>query len=484
MTLPDLLHCPHCKGRFSTPSVDLLSCSGCARTVRLLDGIADFTGAAQADAAHDGAERASRQADAVDLYRRIKPAAGADWPTSLGDVIAFDGGGNETADAFLKGQYWRSLLLLSPEIEVLRACRAGIASVEPEPGRPVACATFDATRNVIRDAVADTFFGAGQLARIGDVRGFLTMVHRVLKPNGRAAFVVPNRRYHEAMCLAMAEALVQGRVGNSAWPQGQEVALEIVARIRRLVIHRGDTGFLAGLRDKHLFDSEALEDLGREVGFGQARTIPLEPDLSGEETIRRSCRLAGAPLPFTEPFASLAGAVGRPFFNLLGRQDGSASMLLWLTKGPGPEVRIFQHRQPPPPADVGGPNAALGGAAPRWSVELSAEDTPDGVRVSLGGWCLCNTDVRWLRLTLDGVTRDAPVWRPRPDVHDVLNRHRLYHALNALCSGLTGALLFNGAHPKDGVCGLRLEVILASGLVVTGPAPEMLTMGDKMVIAH
>jgi hypothetical protein len=192
----------------------------------------------------------------------------------------------------------------------------------------------------------------------------------------------------------------------------------------------------------------------------------------------------GAPDTFTDTFGALFAAVGKPFFDLLGRQDASASMLLWLTKASGPKVRVFTPHLPPAPVGFVGPDAALGGAPPRWSVELLARETADGILVSMGGWCLCNTDIRWVRLIVDEVIGDAPVWRPRPDVHDVLNRGGFYHPLHALCSGLASEILFKGARATNGVCSLRLEVILASGMVVTGPAPDTLTMNEQMVIAH
>jgi hypothetical protein len=332
--------------------------------------------------------------------------------------------------------------------------------------------------------VADTVIGTALLSGIGDVRAFLAMVHRALKPNGRAAFVVPNRRYHEAMCRAIAEALVQRRAREGAWPDGQQVVLEILSHTKRLLVHRGDRHFLSGLGEKHLFDSEKLEDLCREVGFANAEMLPLDPDPAGAETIRRTCQEAGAPDSFLDGFGALAAAVGKPFFDLLGRQDSSASMLLWLTKAAGPDVRIFTPQPSPPPVGFIGPEAALGGAVPRWSVELLARETADGIVVSVGGWCLCNSDVRWIRLTLDGVTGQVPVWRPRPDVQDVLNRGGLYHPLNTLCSGLASEILFAGIHATANPCALRLEIVLASGLVVTGPAPETLVMNEQTVIAH
>jgi hypothetical protein len=158
--------------------------------------------------------------------------------------------------------------------------------------------------------------------------------------------------------------------------------------------------------------------------------------------------------------------------------------LLWLTKATGPTVRIFTSRPSGPPIAYRGPDAAVGGVMPRWSVEILARDTPDGVLMTVGGWCLGNVDLLWVRLTLDGVSRQTPVWRHRADVHEVLNPAHVYHSLNALCSGLDGELLFEGVHPADGGCGLRLEIILAGGLIITGPAPERLSMDQQTVIAH
>ena len=158
-------------------------------------------------------------------------------------------------------------------------------------------------------------------------------------------------------------------------------------------------------------------------------------------------------------------------------------MLLWLTKAPGPGVRIFTPRAAPQLGRLGA-DAALGGAAPRWSIELLARDTPDGIAVSVGGWCLCNTDVQWIRLRLGDVVRDAPVWCPRPDVHEILNRNRIYHPLNTLCSGLASELMFQDVHAAGNAHPFRLDIILASGVIVSGPAPEALVMDEPMVIAH
>ncbi|WP_428489930.1 methyltransferase [Rhodopila sp.] len=482
MDLLDRLHCPRCKGRLQAASDDALVCSLCDWTVPVVDGIGDFAAGAPPAAGTDRYRGDSRRHDdgAADLLGRIQAAAGDRWPASLGEMIEFGCGRGETTHSIVAAQQFRSLLVLDSDIAMLQACRSHIDGLG---GRPIGYATLNGAQDALRDAVADTIMGTGLLSGIGDVRGFLTTVFRVLRPGGRAAFVVPNRRYYQAMCLAMAEALVQRHARDGAWPDGQQIALELLAQTRRLLIHRGDAGFLSNLEVKHLFDTEALQDLGAEIGFATATAIPLDPDPAGAETMRRICQGAGAPDSFIDTFGTLAAAVGQSYFSLLNRMDASASTLLWLTKPAGPTLRIFHH-QPPPPAGRPRADAALGGVAPRWSVELLARDTIDGIVVSVGGWCLCNTDVHWVRLTLGDTARHAPVWRPRPDVHDVLNRHGLYHPLNTLCSGIANDLLFEGIHPDGNTLPFRLDILLTNGVIVSGPAPESLLMDGPMVIAH
>jgi hypothetical protein len=69
-------------------------------------------------------------------------------------------------------------------------------------------------------------------------------------------------------------------------------------------------------------------------------------------------------------------------------------------------------------------------------------------------------------------------------VHEVLNGRGIYHALNTLCSGLASELVFEGVHAAGALLPFRLDIVLANGLTVAGPAPEALVMEKPMVIAH
>ncbi len=489
MILPDSLQCPDCSGRLTADFDQELRCSRCERTIRLVDGVIDFAGdrhkpPAGSDRYHGVTEENGLLGSR--LPSRIKHAAGGRWPATLGDVIELGCGLGAMTETVVMDENVRHVLAVDSDLAVAGACRARIAGLDPAADRSgkLTFAAFDGGLSAIRDAVADTVIATAALSSIGDTRGFLTSVHRTLRIGGRAVFVVPNRRYQQVVCLAIAEALTQRFARDGVWPADCWPAMARVAELRKLLVHRDDAGFLGTLEEKHLFDSDALENLAKEIGFATAELIPLDPDPAGGETITQLCRDAGATDDFALAFGPLAATVGRAFLDLLRPQDLSAFGLLWLTKAPGPAVHIYAGRAAGPPIAHAGPESVVGGMVPRWSVELLARDTPDGVAVTVGGWCLSNVDILWLRLSLDDVGRNTPVWRHRPDVHEVLNRARGWSSLNALCSGLGEDLLFEGVHPEDGSCPLKLEILLAGGLVVTGQAPERLLMDQPTVIAH
>jgi SAM-dependent methyltransferase len=481
MNPSDRLHCPQCRGRLSAILAHELRCSDCARTFALVDGIIDFVSGRPPLANDPYGSWTQEGVLGSDLLTRINSAAGSRWGVGFGDAVELACGTGSLTEAILSGEGVRSLLIVDKDMTALRACRGRIADLEV--ACPVLFAALDGSLAAIRDATVDTVVSSSMLSGIGDARAFLTMVHGMLKTGGRAMFVVPNRRYHQAISMAMAETLTQRYARDGAWPQGFGPVLTFLQETRRLLV-LGDLAFRDSSKGKLLFDSDALEDLGKQIGFGSAEVIPLDPDPIGGVTIAHLCRRAGAEDDFAREFGPLAASVGRPYLSLLGHRDSSAYSLLWLSKAIGPTVRIFFDRLVGPTSTKLAPDVAVGGMIPRWSIELVARDTPDGVIVAVGGWCLSNVDTKWVRITLDGVAQQAPVWRHRPDVHEVLNRMGAYHPLNALCSGLGCSLLFADVHPRDEGCTLLVEIVLTGDLNVKGPAPETLLMDEPMVVAY
>lgn len=487
MNLTDCLHCPGCKGSLVRFSITELRCTDCGRAIPVVDGIADFVDTKVPplhNSQRHGGGRNGVEMAWPNLFERLQAAAGDRWPQNLGHVLELGCGRGQMTRALFASAQVRALIAVDTDMDLIRACRDQLTTHDVHPRPIVGLAALDGYQDAIRDAVADTIIATTLLPATEDVRGLLTTVQRALKPGGRALFIVPNRRYRQALCQALAATLAQHYARAGVWPEGHETILPIMAQSRRLLVHQCDKSSLTLLSEKHLFDSDALEDLGKETGFATAEMRPLDFDPSGSEIAWRICQSAGLEEATARTFASLVATAGQPFFSLLSRQDASASMLLWLTKSTGPRIAIFNTRLPARPVQFPAPEAALGGAQPRWSLELLARDSPEGIDLSVGGWCLANIDVVWVRITLENVTLHASVWRPRADVHEVLNQTGLYHPLNALCSGIGTQMLFDGVHPKDNRCALRFDIVLANSLIVSGPAPEAITMNEKVVIAH
>ena len=82
----------------------------------------------------------------------------------------------------------------------------------------------------------------------------------------------------------------------------------------------------------------------------------------------------------------------------------------------------------------------------RWVLSACAEQVPEGLRLKLVGWCLANADIKLLRVKVDGVSRAAPVWYPRADVHVALNGDGRYATWNSLCCGVESELRFDGVY--------------------------------------
>ena len=481
MSLSARLHCPRCQGRLVAASESELRCSNCEHAIALSDGIADFVGDAVAEPC-SGLTR-GHGVLASGLPERIIGSAGQRWPAEPGAVIELGCGLGQMTRALAAGGPVRSLLVVDSDKARLLACQTQLRNdgYQPPPGQPVIFAAAGGDQNIVRDAVANTVVGTAALAMARDGRTFLTGVSRMLKPGGRALFVVPNKRYWQAVCLAMADALLQHHAQHGTWSPESWPVMSQLAKMRRLMLHPGTVPDEDCLRP---FDADDIEHLGLETGFATAKVIPLSPDATGADTMERFCLECGSSEEFARDIGCRAAIAGRRFFALLADRDASAYSLIWLNKADGPAIR-FQRRRPTPPAMVY-PSAdmVLGGIPPRWSIELLGWDTPDGIVVKIGGWCLSNADVLCVRITVDDVPYDAAVGRYRPDVQEVMNQHRQYHVVNALFSGLDDQVLFPGAGAGEHGCPLRIDILLAGDIALSGPAPDRLLLNQPIVVRH
>ena len=485
----DKFHCPECRAPLVASPPDGLACEKCGTQVAIEDGILDFvrdsagivTDPGDYDAFHriDDARSDAR-------YRDIKYLAGEQWPSTLGSVLEVGCGTGLLSRALIRDKDAKDLMLTDVSLPMLRAARdhldkAGLLSVIP-----LTFATHDGTEPCFRDGAFDTCAGTSVLHHIADVRGFLANVFRWLKPGGRAFFMEPNLRYHRALAQTLADILALLHGNNLAYSHGRQVLLNTIGQWRRGILHQGDLPFLATLEDKHMFASDAFEAMGRELGFASALAIPTASQPTGTGIVARLCTQLDVEQPVRAMVLGMLPAFASRYLSLLSPRDQSGSFLFWLEKGVGPVMRHFRAPPPPEPAlPADTPEAyRTGGLPPRWSLELTASSTPDGIELLLNGWCLVNTDVTWVRISLDGVTQNAPVWLPRPDVQQAINAPPIYASWNALCCGVNETLTFAGARAGDGGLELAIEVVLANGTVLRVTAPLHLPLDDKLVVTQ
>jgi ubiquinone/menaquinone biosynthesis C-methylase UbiE len=478
--------CPECGATPLRDAGDNLLCDGCGHGTPLVDGIVDFVGGRfdtaldveAYDAGHGIQDHSSER-----HYNDLKILAGHRWPGSLGSVVEIGCGTGLYSRALASRGEARELLLTDVSVGMLRLCRKQLERDATSSRMPIDFATYSSNETCFRDAVFDTCAGTSVLHHIPDVRSVLADIFRALKPGGRAYFLEPNQRHDRALGQTLAGVLAILYARDAEGSEDKHRMLNLIAESRRRLLHQDDRDFMATLEDKHMFIAEAFEAMALELGFATAEAIPTRPGENPAATARELCHEVGASPGFTDIIAGLAGTVGGRYFDLLSPRDRSPSLLLWLTKGVGPQARTFQ--APPAPRAVapGGVEAVLGGMPPHWRFNLHPQATPDGIRLRLSGWCLLNVDVRWIRVTLNNVAQDAPLWLPRPDVHLALNKAGLYGAWNALCCGLDSALVYPGVQARNDELSVAIEIVLCDGNVLSVKSQPTLRLDQPAVVA-
>ncbi|MDR3537761.1 MAG: class I SAM-dependent methyltransferase [Acetobacteraceae bacterium] len=486
--LLDKFHCPLCRGALRPFNADYLACRSCNEPVFVQNGVVDFVrgrfdtmlDADQYDETHGvDDDRAAQR------YQAIQRFAGDRWPESFGSVLEVGCGTGLFSRALLASGSARDAVLTDVSVAMLSACRDQLASRGLLARIPVAFATYSGEENMFRDAVFDTCAGTSVLHHILDVRGFLAEVFRSLKPGGRALFLEPNLRFHRALMHTLADVVAQLQSRGDAFSQDRQKLHNVLSEGRRAMLHQGDLAFLVSLEDKHMFEADAFEQMGLELGFASAEALPCGVHATGVAVVSTLCSQLGVGDAVRRDVMQLLPAYASRYIGLLSPRDQSSMFLLWLEKGVGPQQRSFRGPEPDEEADFLAevPPDPAGGLPRQWSFGLEARPTQDGIGLQLSGWCLVNADIRWLRITLEGVTRETPVWRPRPDVQNLVNGNGLYSAWNALCSGVDTELAFEGVAPSTDGLALAIEIELMSGHLIQVKTPERLPLGEPISIA-
>ncbi len=441
--------CPAC----GSVVVEIGTCVGCGKRYATEDGMLDFVGGrfdTQLDAEAYDAYHAINDSGAEAEYAHTKALAAHRWPASLGSVVEVGCGTGLFSRAMIAHRDAADAVLTDVSLDMLRLCRMHLTRLGLAHTLPLRLATYSAHEACFQDEAFDTCVGASVLHHIADVRAFLADVWRILKPGGRAFFSEPGYRYTRMLAMAFSDIIALLLARDPALSNDRQVLHNWVSEARRGAMLQGDLAFLESYEDKHMFIGEEFERLARDLGFATAEALPSTPDPDGNGFVARLLNRLGVGETLTGQVMQLWPSYATPYLTLLHTQDKSDGYLLWLTKSAAacsagfpritPRVELRQSSE----AEITG-----GGMPIRWVLRLLATPAPEGLRLRVEGWCLTNTDVRWLGVTIGDLSRRTPVWRPRADVHVALNREGLYANWNSLCCGIEDELLFGGMHTTD-----------------------------------
>jgi SAM-dependent methyltransferase len=300
-TFGTLLLCPSCRSPESIYFQETAAiCSRCNASFSTLGGIIDFV-AGQSDTALDVREYDQQKAvsfDAsVNMFRSLKQLAGGAIPDNLGNVLEIGAGtGLLTLGMLAESEFDQAVITdISPNM--LAVCSARLAEVVGAKRSRVAFATYSGQENIFGDEQYDLCIANSVLHHILDYAGLFRSARTLLKGTGTAIFVEPAAVFHEALTLAMAEAIVS-LTGKGSFPDQLRILAAWVEQTRYRL--RSAPAELAQFEDKHNFRREDLVREGTAAGFSSITIVPVNYDPLGIHAALNYQRELGIPREFAE----------------------------------------------------------------------------------------------------------------------------------------------------------------------------------------
>ena len=472
-----LLQCPDCAGPLVPGRPRVIACTQCRREISAEGGILDFVAGRQTTALdkidYDEFYKINILQSEAQLAQVIA-VAGERWPENLGDVLEIGCGTGGFSMAMVKAGFFSRAVLTDVSPSMLAICRDHLTEMGILDRRRIGFATHGGTENCFRAESFDTCIGAWVLHHIADVPHFLGHIHETLKPGGRAFFLEPTRRFHEALIAALAD-IVAHKLAQGMPPDHPDIMKTVVwiAEIRFNAINSGDPELLAGREDKHLFIGEELERTALEAGFTTASCLPFGHDRHGLGAARTYLGQCAVSQEWLTEVERLLPLFGDRYFSLLQARDQAPSLLVWLTRTA--ETAAAPTVTPAPPTPV---PAALSGLDLRFWLSFSPLQSDGLTRIVVDGWCAAPIAIKTIELTMGGILHKIPVRYARTDVHLALAEARGFSCLNTLCPGLRGMIAF----PLAASGPLRVMARTSMGVAVTLGAVEPPPVGQSVTL--
>ncbi len=460
--------CLQCRGRLALDA-DALRCESCDRRYKLIDdSIIDFVGGqfdTQLDPHQYDADHGINDTRSLADYRQIRRLLGDRWPDSLGSMVEIGAGTGAFSRAVLASNAVDDIVLSDVSVDMLRLCKAHLERLGVASRVPVTLATYSTNERCFRDASFDSCAGIQVLHHIPDVEAFLEDLFRFLKPGGIAFFTEPALHFHQALATAVAEIVAMQMARDPAASRDRQLLHNWVGEQRRGTLHQGALDYLATLEDKHMFVAEEFAAMARRIGFTTAEAFPLATDRTGAKMARGLLGELGLSPEGSAEILRLLPNYTRRHFQALRPEERTPSYLFWLAK----PRRAGRGRPKPVAPAKAAPRMVVDVQPAHWFLELRAVPETASLTVDVEGWCLLNSDIKWLRVEIGGVSHDTPVWYPRVDVHTAFNSDGTYAPWNSLCCGVTDRIVFDGVPGDAEALPITLQLELMNGFIMTLP---------------
>jgi 2-polyprenyl-3-methyl-5-hydroxy-6-metoxy-1,4-benzoquinol methylase len=478
----DLYQCPKCQGALASLDVAAIGCASCGTSVAVVDGVVDFvSGQARSTLDDIDYDEYYRIDDGYSdtLVRNIKAYSGARWPAKLGVTLEVGCGTGGFSRALLGVEAPERLVLSDVSTKMLRICRGHLDRLGLRADRRVSFATYSAVERCFRSEAFDACVGTSVVHHVADVRGFMLDLWRLLKPGGRAFFLEPNRRFHDALLATLADIVAAYlRQGVDLTDQDLHRIVNWMGEVRCNMLHADDLEYLATREDKHLFRVEDIEAFGRQAGFEVSEALNCGPDPSGKYTASVYLGQSGVGPGRLDEILNLMPAYQDRYFSLLNPQDTSPSYIVYFAK-PAEGSAVPPMMAPAPGAGTPTPPTREQ-LMLRHHIGLTASKAASGgLSIAVDGWCVAGVGIRSIRLRAGDEFRQLPVMHPRLDVQVVVNGNGSYPPLNALCSGVRDTVEF----PQRNDIELAIEAVLADGATWPLAQAKKLRDGQQLVVA-
>ncbi len=461
-TAEALFQCPLCGGPLKRATSSALACQACNNQVAAGDGIIDFVAGAAVTSLDNidyDAFYGINAEHSLELYNVLLRAAGSRWPEAFGNALEIGCGTGGLSLALFSRIAADSVVLTDISPKMLRICRDRLQKAIPDRVKAFTFATYSGTERCYRPDMFNSCFGTAVVHHIVDVPRFLREVNGLLKPGGLAFFMEPNRAFHRALTMTLADIAATFLRDKSVPLEQVGGMLSWVAQVHCSVANSGDNEVLAEREDKHYFEGKAFLAWAREAGFGDVAALPCDPDPTGWGTIQDYMQQSEVN---SVGFAALKKAWPshyKRYFAALKPEDQSPSYLFWLRNTVSDKA---VRRGTPARRAV---KTVRKAPAELW-LQVELKCTRQAVELEVEGWCLADVPVGSVQIIVGQLRKRLPVWLPRADIEMLKNADGRYPALHTLCSGVRGVIRLPPLPPGETSVGVSMQVVCTGGEVL------------------